>query len=207
VADYGAGRTVLALVLTAVLSSSATGQGLEPITAARVRSLTRQAEAQSKGDGNALVLALDRRVRLTWGDFESYPVSIVKREDITITLTAPYMRYRQTLGDYLRIRRSIADIEWIDAAIVHVSPERLEAPDIKTVTVARNGTTVAPLRNALTPMNFIDGNGKSAAIHAGDVRFPVEAFAPGATVVVSALADIGTAFVLTLTGEQLRTLK
>ncbi len=205
--DFRVCRLVLGLPLTATLCSAAAAQSPEPITAAQVRTLTRQAEAQSKGDGSALVLALDRRVRAAWGDFESFPLSVAKREDLTITLTTPYMRYRQTLADYLRIRRPIAAIEWIDAAIVHVSPERLDAPDIKTITVARNGTPVPPTRNALAPMNFMDGNGKAATLHAGDVQFGVEAFAPGAIVAVSAIPQAGTPFVLTLDDDQLRMLK
>jgi hypothetical protein len=38
-----------------------------------------------------MLLALDRRFRARWGDFESFPVSIVRREDLTITLSTPYL--------------------------------------------------------------------------------------------------------------------
>jgi hypothetical protein len=66
-------------------------QKKEPMTAARVRALTREAAAEARGDKNEMVLALDRRFRARWGDFESFPVSIVRREDLTITLSTPYL--------------------------------------------------------------------------------------------------------------------
>ena len=65
----------------------------EPITAARVRTLTKEAEAEARGDKNEVVIALDRRFRARWGDFESFPVSIVRREDLSIILSTPYMTY------------------------------------------------------------------------------------------------------------------
>jgi hypothetical protein len=172
-----------------------------------VRAFARQAQAEARGDPTTLVLALDRRVRATWGDFESFPVSVIKRDDLTITLTTPFMRYRQALADYLRIGRPIGSIDWVDAAIVHVSPERIDAPDITSIRLERNGTSIAPARTALAPMTFTDGNGRSAALHAGDVQFPVAALAPGAMVVVSALPRSGKPFTLALTDDQRQALK
>ena len=40
-------------------------------------------------------------------------------------------------------------------------------------------------RSELRPMTFSDGNGRQAVLHAGDVHFPAEAFAPDAHVVLS----------------------
>jgi len=71
--------------------STARPQRAEPLTAARIRP-HKGGVAEAKGDGNTLVLGLDRRFRERWGDFESFPVSITKRDDITIVLTMPYMR-------------------------------------------------------------------------------------------------------------------
>jgi hypothetical protein len=177
------------------------------VSAARVRAFTRQAEAEAKGDANALILALDRRVRDAWGDFESFPVTIVRREDLLISLSMPYMRYRQTLADYLRIRRPIRTIEWIDRAIVHVSPERVDAPDITSVVVARNGRTIPPVKNALVRMNFMDGNGKTAMLHAGEIHFSVAAFGAGGEVRVTAVSAAGDWFALNLPDDQLQLLK
>jgi hypothetical protein len=182
-------------------------QKREPMTAARVRTLTREAQAEARGDKNEIVLALDRRFRALWGDFESFPVSIVRREDLSITLSTPYMTYRRALADRLRRGDSIAGIPWIEAGVVTVSPAQIGAPDVTHVVVERDGRAVLPLESLLKAMSFTNGSGESAVIHAGDVRFPMSAFAPGASVTMTATPDAGTSFVFTLDASLLRTLK
>jgi hypothetical protein len=182
-------------------------QKREPMTAARVRTLTREAQAEARGDKNEIVLALDRRFRARWGDFESFPVSIVRREDLSITLSAPYMTYRRALADHLRMGHSVAGIPWIEAGVVTVSPGHIDAPDITHVIVERDGKAVPPLESLLKAMSFTNGSGESAVIHAGDVRFPMSAFAPGASVTLTAVPDAGASFVFTLDASLLQTLK
>lgn len=202
-------RTTWALLLVAIVGApiAALGQRVEPLTAARVRSLAREAESRAKGDPNELVLALDKRFREIWGDFESFPVSILRREDITITLTTPYMGYRRALVEHLRMRRPIAEVPWVDAALVSVGLDRVDAPDILQVIVERDGTPIPPTRNGLKPMSFQNGNGQTAVLHAGDISFPMSAFAPGATVVVAAVAAGGNRFAMTFDASQLQELK
>jgi hypothetical protein len=182
-------------------------QKRDPVTAARVRALTREAEAEARGDKNEIVLALDRRFRSRWGDFESFPVSIVRREDLTITLSTPYMTYRRALADYLRLGDSRAAVPWIAAGVVTVSPGQIGAPDITRVVVERDGKAVPPLESLLKAMSFTNGSGETAVIHAGDVRFPMSAFAPGASVVLTAAPDTGASFVFTLDASLLQGLK
>jgi hypothetical protein len=182
-------------------------QKREPMTAARVRTLTREAQAEARGDKNEIVLALDRRFRARWGDFESFPVSIVRREDLSIILSTPYMTYRRALADHLRMGHSVAGIPWIEAGVVTVSPGHIDAPDITHVIVERDGKAVPPLESLLKAMSFTNGSGESAVIHAGDVRFPMSAFAPGASVTLTAVPDAGASFVFTLDASLLQTLK
>jgi hypothetical protein len=66
---------------------------------------------------------------------------------------------------------------------------------------------VAPLENRLKPMSFANGNGETAVIHAGEVRFPVSAFAAGAQVAITALAANGERFVFAFDDSQLQNLK
>ena len=117
------------------------------------------------------------------------------------------MTYRRTLVNYLRIARPLADVPWIAAAVMTVEPERIDAPDIMRLVVERGGKPVPALDNLLRPMTYMNGNGDRALIHAGEARFPLSAFAPGAPVTISAIPRAGAAFVMTLNDEQLRTLK
>lgn len=200
-------RAVRVLVVAFCATIAVSAQRVEPITAARVRALTKEAEAEAKGDKTEVVLALDRKFRQRWGDFESFPITIVKREDLTIVLSTPFMSYRRALAQYLRVENPLANIPWVNSAVVTVGPLQIDAPDIKEVVVSRNGKAVAPLDNRLKAMSFANGNGQTAMIHAGEVRFPVSAFAPGARVVVTATPASGEPFAFTLDDTQLQMLK
>jgi hypothetical protein len=169
--------------------------------------MTRDAQAEGKGDSSAIVLALDRRVRARWGDFETFPVSIVRRQDLTIYLAAPYMSYRRAVIEHLRMREALTAVPWTDAAVISVSPDRIDAPDVTAVAVTRDGREIKPLRSQLRPMQFSNGSGSSASLHAGEVHFPMAAFSPGGVVVVSVISAASEPFVVTLQDDQLQQLK
>jgi hypothetical protein len=200
-------RTSVPVLLVTLALGEVLAQRPDQITADRVRTLAREAEAEARGDKTEIVLALDSRFRARFGDFESFPITIVRREDLSIVLSTPFMTYRRTLAEYLRMGDPLAKIPWIGSAVVNVGPMQLGAPDITRVVVERNGKPVAPSDNLLKPMTFTNGSGDSAVIHAGDVRFPMSAFAPGATVIVSAIPATGEPFAVTLEDSQLQTLK
>jgi hypothetical protein len=117
------------------------------------------------------------------------------------------MSYRSALIAHLRMREPLTGIPWIDWAVISVSPERLDAPDITRLVVRRGGADVPPLKSLLRPMQFTNGSGDSASLHAGEVHYPVSAFAPGATVTVTAFPASGEPFVVTFDDAQLRQLK
>jgi len=195
------------VIFLAVLAPAASvGQNAGPMTAGRIRELARNAQAKAT-DPTELVLALDASVHAEWGDFESFPISIVRREDLAVLLTTPYMAYRRTLANYLRINRPLDEIPWVAAAVVDVEPARIDAPDIIRIVVERGGTSVAPLEDLLKPRTYMNGNGEQAVIHGGEVRFPLSAFAPGAPVTIAAIPQAGAALAMSLNDEQLRTLK
>ena len=196
---------ILCLAIAAPIGVVA--QRAEPITVARVRALAREAEAEGKGDKSEIVLALDRKFRQRWGEFESFPVSILRREDLSLLLSTPYMTYRRALAEYLRMGDPLANIPWVPTAVVSVSPAQIGSPDIIKIIVERDGKAVAPLETRLKPMSFANGSGQTAIIHAGEVRFPMSAFAPGASVTVTAVPASGASFVFTFDADLLQTLK
>ena len=180
---------VVSLALT-VLTTPLLAQRFEPMSPSAVRSMTREAASEARGDSELLVLGLDRRVRARWGSFESFPLRIVARDDLTLTLSTPFMNYRKALIEHLLMRQPLDRLPWIDSAIVSVAPERLDAPDVTEVVVTRDGSAIAPLsdtKNPLRPMTFQNGQGQTSMLHAGDVHFPMKAFEPGAVVTISAV--------------------
>ena len=138
---------VLALAIAAPLLVWGQSTGLP--TADQIRALTRDVQAARHDDKSDLVLDLDARVRARWGDFETFPLSIVRQESLSVVLTTPFMRYRSSLTAYLKIDRPLADLPWIDGVVVSVEPLRIDAPDVARVVIERGGRAVPPLENQL----------------------------------------------------------
>jgi hypothetical protein len=197
---------LLAVSLSLIASPPAPAAAQPQLTGDRVREMTRQASREAHGDATTVVMALDRRVRETWGDFETFPLSIVRDEQLLITLTPPYLSYRRSLIDMLRTKRPVAQAVWTGTVEVAVSARRLDAPDVQSVVLTRNGQPVAPVKSTLRPMTFSDGSGASRAIHSGDVLFEPAAFAPGATVTLTFDCAGRPPIVHTLESAQLSTL-
>jgi hypothetical protein len=204
-------RTRRACVWLAVLvmwaSADALAQRPETLTIARVRPLAKEAEAEGKGDKNEIILSLDRKFRQRWGDFESFPVSLLRRDDLSILLSTPYMTYRRALAESLRIGESVTNIPWVPAAVVTVTPVQIGAPDITAILLERSGKRVAPIENHLRPMSFANGHDQTAVLHAGEVRFPMSAFAPDGPVTITATSAAGERFAFVVDAGLLRTLK
>jgi hypothetical protein len=200
-------RTALALCALLCASAPMATQTGGPVTASALRRLARDAAAAADADRTEIVLTFDREVRARWGDFESFPISIIKNEALNVYLTAPLMRFRTALIEHLRMREPIADVPFAAEVTVVVAPERLTAPDILAIAVERAGKPVPPVRNALKPMTFTSGSGESALLHAGEVHFPLDAFRPGQTVAVVARPKDAEPVTVPLSDMQLRTLK
>jgi hypothetical protein len=178
-----------------------------PLTESRIRAFARQARSEARGDTTELILALDRHVRDTWGEFDSFPLSILKSEDLLVTLTGPYLAYRRSAIDMLRTRRPIDEARWLDAAVLSVTPLRLGAPDIVLIDLTRDGVAVPAQRNTLRPMTFDNGAGAQGVINAGDVQYPMAAFAPGGAVALRLQPRSGDPIVYRFTDAELSGLK
>jgi hypothetical protein len=191
----------------ALAAAALEAQRPEPVTEARVRAMLKEAQAEAKDDPSEIIFGLDRRVRARWGDFESFPISVVRREDLQVVLATPLARFRTTITGRLRYRQGLEDLPWIDAAVITVEPLRTESPDIVSLKVERDGKEIAPIKNALRPMVFTNGTGQKTETNAGEVHYALSAFAPGATVTITAQPRTGEPFVLTLQDAELARLR
>ena len=173
----------------------------------QVRGWVRQAARDRRGDPSEIVLEIDRRVRERWGDFESFPLTVVQDEDLLVTVTAPYMSFRNSLVDMLRSGRPVGQAVWTGMVVVQITPRRLGAVDIELVALSRDGRPLAPLRQALRPMRFSSGTGEERTIHAGEVGFAPAAFSRGGTVVLTLNPPAGQPIVHAFSEDELGTLK
>jgi hypothetical protein len=189
------------------VAALASAQTRDAVSESQVRGWVRQAAGDRRGDPSEIVLEIDRRVRERWGDFESFPLTIVQDEDLLVTVAAPYMLFRNSLVDMLRSGRSVGQAVWTSMVVVAITPRRLGAVDVELVALSRNGQALAPLRHALRPMRFSSGTGEERMIHAGEVGFAPAAFSPGGGVVLTLTPRGGAPIVHAFSEDELGTLK
>ena len=86
-----------------------------------------------------MVLEIDRRVRERWGDFESFPLTIVQDEDLLVTVAAPlHVVPPNSLVDMLRSGTVLSvQAVWTSMVVVAITPRRLSAVDIELVALSR----------------------------------------------------------------------
>jgi hypothetical protein len=204
-------RVVLQLTASVLVSALGVRAAAQPspqsLTESQARQMARQASNEARGDPTELVLALDRRVRSSTGDFDSFPLSIIRTEDLLVTVTGPYLAFRQSVIDVLRTRRSVDRATWSGTVAVAIGPRRLTAPDIGAVELTRNGQTITPARSGLRPMTFSDGAGGERVFHAGEVHFAPSAFASAADVRLTLRVTGGEPTVYTFADAELRAIR
>src|SRR5262245_8039091 len=185
----------------------AAGQAREAIQESRVRDQARQAVRTGRGDPTDIVLELDKRVRERWGDFESFPLTIVHDDDLLVSVAAPYMSYRKSLIDMLRSGRPIDQAVWSNMIVVEITPIRLGAADIASIELTRAGRAVAPIKHTVRAMRFSNGTGEERLIHAGEVGFAPSASSPGAAVVLTLSPQAADPIIHTFSNSELETLR
>lgn len=200
---------LIASIALASWVSTAIPRAQEPMSTAGLRPLVETAVAQSGGDPVKALAALDRVVSEKWGDVEREPIWLIPRTvpEVWADLMSPYVRYRAEIEGHLRKREPIDGVELTNEVTVEISPNTIDAPDFVSVVVERDGHEVKPLRIGLMEHRFETRANTANQAHAGTVTFPISAFAPGATVVVSLVPDFGPRRVTTLSPQQLLSLK
>lgn len=161
-----------------------------PVTAALVKKLT--TEAMAEAEGTAAVKVLDEKMHAIYGDFttDMVPVNITCPK-ILAMIDGPYAAYRRELAERLRKMEPITGIIFTPGVAVHVTPTKIDDPDVVKIVVQRDGKIVLPLTTSLRPKVFTTALGGRAVLHSGAVTYPQAAFAPGATVTVIAIPEDG----------------
>jgi len=134
-------------------------------------------------------------------------VVVSHSDELSVIALFPYDTFRTSLLEALRKKEPIeSGIVPLGVRIV-VSPSRIDAPDIEKVVVERDGRVIAPLSSSLIPKELATRLGAKRMIHSGEVLFSCSAFAPGASVTVTAIPTFGDNLVKVITSETLATLK
>ena len=181
----------------AALILAGSTQGMQPIDGDAVRKAASEAIATAKGDDEAALRALDAKVSERWGALLTEPLSL-SDAPTEIHLFSPYAAFRKSVAELLRRRQPIDPLAYNAVGIVVVAPARVDAPDVTSVVLQRNGENVPPSSNQLVKRPITSPMGVTRELHAGYVSFPLAAFAPGAGVTVTAVVDGGSNVSLTL---------
>jgi hypothetical protein len=174
----------------AAIGACAQNAQAQCLTEGAVAEMTKAARIANPSDDKAFLKALDAVVRGA-GKLDAGFQTLYHTEDISIILLSPYTLYRMTLESSLRKMEAIEQIRYKPEFTVGVSVSRIGAPDIEKIVLQRDGVTVEPIRNELKVEEMTTRMGAKTAIHNGEVYYACEAFAPTATMTVTAVPAVG----------------
>jgi hypothetical protein len=161
----------------------------------QVRALAEKAIAQAGGDATAFQREFRALVRAEAPDYNG-PATIFGSGTLRITLAGPIASFERAVMDALPKGQPPARVPWSADATIFVEPQQAESPDIERVVVQRSDASrplgseivIAPLSSTLAarPLQFVSG--ATRTLHAGQLVFPLNAFDPGAGVMVRVIA-------------------
>lgn len=169
-----------------------------------VKPIAKRLESEYRDPGE-FVKALD--LALSIDPLSEGHATVFHSDDVSIFVMFPYGLYRSTVRDAIRMREPVDSADYPRAVVVNVSPSRIDAPDFVKIIVERDNVRVRPLASTLAPKLMETRMGAKRQVYSGQVIFPCAAFAPGATVVVTAIPASGTNEVLRLTSNLLERLR
>jgi hypothetical protein len=181
------------------------GNDCRPPTA-KLEALARKTRDTFPDDAQFL-RALDLEVALSGDDpvGKTYSVGPVAGDnDVTVLVIFPYMLYRNELSEAIRKKEPLNFASAPRAVTINVSPETIHSPDIVKIVVERGGVQIRPIANLLKPTVFTTAFGASFTRNAGMVLYPCSAFAPGADVVVTAIPQTGSNYVVAISSDDLK---
>jgi hypothetical protein len=159
------------------------------VSAADLKRMTTQALAVWPTDRDAAAKLLDSRLRHVWGDFAVEPFAASFPP--LVVVAGPYAMYRLSLREAIRKMEPVDALTMTAVVTLSVEPSQRDSLDIEKIVVQRDGAIVAPVSNTLKPTTFANSFGATTVKHAGAVTFPLKAFAPGGTVVITAIPASG----------------
>jgi hypothetical protein len=183
-----AGSVAVVITLTATVGVQAQDC---PVSESTIRELVKTTWAAHPNDESALLRAIDGLAKGTATGLWHLATEVHASNDLSIGLLPPYTAYRRELVEKMRKMEPLDDAIWVDAIQVFVSPRTLDAPDIVKIVVQRDGKVIEPTGRMLTPGVMTTRMGAKREIHSGVVLYPCSAFAPGATVKVTAIPETG----------------
>ena len=110
---------------------------------------------------------------------------------LSIWVTGPAERHCIMAGERIRRMESFEDLRWDPYIYVQITPTTINASDVDKVVVTRDNVEVKPVENTLKPEPLTTAMNATVMLHAGIVKYPLEAFEPGAIVVVTAMTRLG----------------
>jgi hypothetical protein len=186
--------------------TSAIQGGCSP-SAGELQKLAGQSFAEHPGDPETALRFLDVAVGFEPNMSVLDSTVIALDKGLGVLAWFPYQAFRDSLSEAVRKREPISEVPVPTGVTIFVSPGRIDSPDIERIVVERNGQVVAPIANSLRLTEMTSRMGVKRLVHSGEVTFACAAFAPGASVTVTAIPTVGRNYVKVLQSDELRKLK
>lgn len=148
--------------------------------------------------------AFEKQIRKLAPEYDNNNAWVWTSDALWIAVVGPVENYCSKLSEQVRKMEPLKTAVWSPNIDIVVQPQQIDSPDIVRVVVTRNGAIVPPETSTLLATEMTTRMGAKAMLHSGNIGYAVDAFAPGAKVVVTAIPDQGRNIVKTFTDAELR---
>jgi hypothetical protein len=189
--------------------AAAAGHPIEPMRfrhlgESEVRAIAAQAAKGANGDPDRFEELATHAVLTLVPSFSIRPIVEGFDFGLDISVVGPVGSFLSGVRESIRKMEPIGHPSWPTYVSVIVKASTIEAPDIEKVVISRNGSIATPLQILLFPQRLTTAMGASVVVHQGVVTYPLSAFDPGASVVLTAIPTTGHNIVATISQDDLR---
>jgi hypothetical protein len=177
------------------------------LSEAEVRAIAAQSAHDAKGDPDRFMALALRAILKLVPAFSFEPLMLAYTDGLGVFAAGPATNFMISAREAVRKMEPIDRVAWGHEIVVLVLPRTIEAPDIEKVVVMRDGSIVTPVQSTLAPATLTTAMGASVVVHQGVLTYPLPAFDPGGSVVVTAIPATGRNVVATISERDLMKLQ
>lgn len=185
-------RRILPLAIVICLSPSVvTAQAFHRVTKDEAIAAAKTAAATTS-DSDRFLAQFQREIQKLAPGYNGQPLWVSTGESMWIAVMGPVLSYGRDVAERVRKMELVDSVEWKDQVLLVVSPQRINAPDIIKVVVARDGQQITPTdSHEFIVHELTTAIGAKVSLHGGQISYEISAFDPGATIIVTAIPESG----------------
>ena len=202
-------RSVLCVIVVALLATAMPSAQLGRITEKQARRAADAAAKQAKADPEKFQSLYLKRIRALVPEFSETGLTVWSDSGFGVYLIGPTSLVGHNRYEAIRAKKTVppAEDQWKNSVSVNLRVKRLDSLDIVKIILTRDGAVVASIGGSLQAKEKTSLIGVRTTRHEGILEYPIAAFDRGAEVVFTLVPRTGASIVRMLSEKELRSIQ